>query len=85
MIDAFRFAQEISTFWGILDEGIVRLAFDTSPKIEKIEDVTAMIRRGGGKSCLITMSPDFSVNIAHNAAGRDGFLRPASASRALRF
>jgi hypothetical protein len=45
VIDAFRFAQEISTFWGILDEGIVRLAFDTSPKLEKIEDVTAMIRK----------------------------------------
>ena len=27
----------------------------------------------------------FSVNIAHNAAGRDGFLHPASASRAVRF
>jgi len=45
VIDAFRFAQEISTFWGILDEGIVRRAFDTSPKLEKIEDVTAMIRK----------------------------------------
>jgi phosphoserine phosphatase len=59
VIDTFRFAQEISRFWGVLDTGVVRRAFDATPKLENIEDVTAMIRRGGGKSCLITMSPDF--------------------------
>jgi len=38
---------------------VVRQAFETTPKLKNIEDVTALIRRGGGKSCLITMSPDF--------------------------
>jgi phosphoserine phosphatase len=59
LIDAFRFAQEISAFWGILDKELVRRTFEASPKLKNIEDVTALIRRGGGKSCLITMSPDF--------------------------
>lgn len=59
VIDAVRFAQEISAFWGILEKSVVRQAFETTPKLENIEDVTALIRRGGGKSCLITMSPDF--------------------------
>ena len=59
VIDAFRFAQEISSFWGILDQSLVRTAFDTTPKLENIRRVTALIRSAGGKSCLITMSPDF--------------------------
>jgi len=59
VIDAFRFAQEISAFWGILDKNVIRSVFETTPKLENIEHVTALIRRGGGKSCLITMSPDF--------------------------
>jgi phosphoserine phosphatase len=59
VIDAFRFAQEISVFWGILDRGLIRRAFETTPKIENIAEVTALIRRGGGRSCLITLSPDF--------------------------
>jgi phosphoserine phosphatase len=59
VIDAFRFAQEISAFWGILDKGLIKRAFETTPKLENIRQVTALIRRGGGKSCLITMSPDF--------------------------
>jgi phosphoserine phosphatase len=59
LIDAFRFAQEISGCWGILDKNLVRRAFQTTPKLENIAEVTTLIRRGGGKSCLITMSPDF--------------------------
>jgi phosphoserine phosphatase len=59
VIDAVRFAQEIFASWGILDKNIVRRAFETTPKLENILDVTTLIRRGGGKSCLITMSPDF--------------------------
>src|ERR1700761_2549213 len=54
VIDAFGFAQKISAFWGVLDKSIVRRAFETTPKLENIEDVTALIRRGGGRSCLIT-------------------------------
>src|ERR1700722_19702280 len=55
VIDAFRFAQEISAFWGILDRNVIRSVFETTPKLENIENVTELIRRGGGKSCLITM------------------------------
>jgi len=59
VIDAFRFAQEIFGCWGILDKTMVRRAFEKTAKLEKIKDVMSLIRRGGGKSCLITMSPDF--------------------------
>ncbi len=59
LIDAFGFAKEISAFWGVLDKKVVRRAFETTPKLENIKIVTALIQRGGGKSCLITMSPDF--------------------------
>lgn len=62
VIDAFRFAQEISAYWGILDKDLIRRAFETTPKLDNIAEVTALIRRGGGKSCLITMSPDFYAN-----------------------
>lgn len=58
-IDAFQFAQSIAALWGVVDHQATRRVFETSPKIEKIEEVTSLIRRGGGKSCLITMSPDF--------------------------
>lgn len=59
VIDAFHFAQEISTFWGVLDKSLVKNVFETTPKLNYIENVTALIRRGGGKSLLITMSPAF--------------------------
>lgn len=59
VIDAFRFAQEVSASWGILHKNVVRSAFETTPKLERIAEVTSLIRRAGGKSCLITMSPDF--------------------------
>jgi phosphoserine phosphatase len=58
-IDAFRFAQEITALWGIIDKQCIRKAFETSPKLKNIRSVTSLINRGGGKSCLITMSPDF--------------------------
>ena len=58
-IDGFHFAQRISAFWGILDKEVVRSVFERTAKLQKIENVTALIRKGGGKSLLITMSPDF--------------------------
>jgi phosphoserine phosphatase len=58
-IDAFGFAKKIGALWGIVDEQIVRAAFEATPKLSNIKAVTELIRKGGGTSCLITMSPDF--------------------------
>jgi len=62
-IDAFCFAQNIGSLWGMLDEQVVRTAFEATPKLTNIRAVTTLIRRGGGKSCLITMSPDFYAHL----------------------
>jgi phosphoserine phosphatase len=62
-IDAFCFAQSIGALWGMVDEQVVRTAFEATPKLTNIRAVTDLIRRGGGKSCLITMSPDFYANL----------------------
>jgi phosphoserine phosphatase len=62
-IDAFCFAQNIGELWGMVDEQVVRTAFEATPKLTNIKAVTTLIRRGGGKSCLITMSPDFYANL----------------------
>jgi phosphoserine phosphatase len=65
-IDAFGFAKQIGTLWGVLDERLVRTAFDATPKVSNIKAVTALIRRGGGTSCLITMSPDFYAHLFYD-------------------
>jgi phosphoserine phosphatase len=65
-IDAFGFAKQIGALWGVMDEQIVREAFEATPKLANIRDVTALIRRGGGKSCLITMSPDFYAHLFYD-------------------
>jgi phosphoserine phosphatase len=65
-IDAFCFAQNIGALWGLVEEQVVRKAFDATPKLTNIEAVTGLIRRGGGKSCLITMSPDFYANLFYD-------------------
>jgi phosphoserine phosphatase len=62
-MDAFCFAQNIGALWGRVDEEVVRRAFEATPKLANIQAVTHLIRRGGGKSCLITMSPDFYANL----------------------
>src|ERR1700733_9438137 len=62
-IDAFCFAQNIGALWGMVDQQVVRTAFEATPKLANIKAVTSLIRRGGGKSCLITMSPDFYANV----------------------
>jgi phosphoserine phosphatase len=62
-IDAFCFAQNIGALWGMVDEQVVRAAFEATPKLANIKAVTDLIRQGGGKSCLITMSPDFYANL----------------------
>ncbi len=65
-IDAFGFAQQIGALWGVLDERVVRAAFEATPKLETIKTVTALIREGGGTSCLITMSPDFYAHLFYD-------------------
>jgi len=62
-IDAFCFAQSIGALWGMVDEQVVRTAFEATPKLANIKEVTTLIQRAGGKSCLITMSPDFYANL----------------------
>ena len=62
-IDAFRFAQNIAALWGRVDEHVIRKAFEATPKLANIRTVTSLIRSGGGRSCLITMSPDFYANL----------------------
>src|SRR5271166_5175135 len=47
-IDAFCFAQNIGSLWGMLDEQVVRAAFEATPKLANIKAVTTLIRRGGG-------------------------------------
>jgi phosphoserine phosphatase len=64
-IDAFCFAQNIGALWGMVDETVVRTAFEATPKLANIKAVTSLIRRAGGKSGLITMSPDFYANLFH--------------------
>lgn len=61
-MDAFCFAQNIGALWGMVDEQVIRTAFEATPKLTNIRAVTSLIREGGGKSCLITMSPDFYAN-----------------------
>jgi phosphoserine phosphatase len=65
-IDAFCFAQNIGAMWGMVDEQVIRTAFEATPKLANIRAVTDLIRQGGGKSCLITMSPDFYANLFYD-------------------
>jgi phosphoserine phosphatase len=65
-IDAFCFAQQIGALWGMVDEQLVKAAFEATPKLDNIKAVTALIRRGGGTSGLITMSPDFYARLFYD-------------------
>src|SRR5580698_10311196 len=65
-IDAFCFAQQIGALWGSLDPQLIRTAFEATPKLNNIKTVTDLIRRAGGTSCLITMSPDFFAHLFYD-------------------
>ena len=65
-IDAFCFAQQIGALWGSLDSQLIRRAFEATPKLNNIKTVTDLIRRAGGTSCLITMSPDFFAHLFYD-------------------
>lgn len=65
-IDTFGFARQIGALWGVIDARVVRTAFEATPKLNNIKTVTELIRRGGGTSCLITMSPDFYAHLFYD-------------------
>jgi len=65
-IDAFCFAKQIGALWGVVDEQLIRRAFETTPKLANIRTVANLTRRGGGTSCLITMSPDFYADLFYD-------------------
>jgi phosphoserine phosphatase len=65
-IDAFYFARQLGVLWGVIDRELVRTAFEATPKLDNIRTVTDLIRRGGGKSGLITMSPDFYAHLFYD-------------------
>jgi phosphoserine phosphatase len=65
-IDAFCFAQHIGSLWGMVEEQVIRTAFEATPKLANIKAVTSLIRRAGGKSGLITMSPGFYANLFYD-------------------
>ena len=65
-IDAFGFARQIGALWGVMDAQVVRTAFEATPKLNNIKSVTQLIRKGGGTSCLITMSPDFYAHLFYD-------------------
>lgn len=58
-LDTRGFARSISALWGCLGAKVVRSAFARSPKLRNIRKVTRAVAAAGGKSCLISMSPDF--------------------------
>jgi len=58
-IDTKGFAAEISRLWGSLSADVVRDAFVKSPKLRNIREVTRAVADAGGRSCLISMSPDY--------------------------
>ncbi len=58
-IDTKGFAAAISRLWGQIAPGVVREAFDASPKLRNIREVTRAVTEAGGRTCLISMSPDF--------------------------
>lgn len=61
-IDTYGFAQALGRMWQGLTPGVVKTAFTASPWLVGIEAVCREIRSNGGRSVVITMSPDFFAN-----------------------
>lgn len=57
------FAQEIHKLWGVLDEKVVRSAFEGATKLKRIDTVISVLSERDHKSCVITMSPDFFAEL----------------------
>lgn len=56
-IETWEFARSLFRLWGPMDPDGVRSAFETSPKMMRIDEVVADIRSRGHRSAIITMSP----------------------------
>ncbi len=62
-LDTKMFADSIHKLWGVLDEKVIRAAFEGATKLHRIDTAISMLARGGHKSCVITMSPDFFAEL----------------------
>lgn len=58
-IDTKGFAAGIYELWGDLEPDIIMKAFEGCPKLDNIQQVIDDIAKQGGRTCLITMSPDY--------------------------
>jgi phosphoserine phosphatase len=57
------FATSIHKLWGVLDEKIIRAAFEGASKLTRIDTVISMLSDRGHTTCVITMSPDFFAEL----------------------
>lgn len=62
-LDTKMFAHEIHKLWGIVDEKIIRSAFEGATKLRRIDTVISVLSERDQKSCIITMSPDFFAEL----------------------
>lgn len=62
-LDTKMFAAEIHRLWGVLDEKVIRSAFEETTKMRRIDTVISVLAERGHKSCVITMSPDFFAEL----------------------
>lgn len=62
-LDTKMFAAEIHSLWGVLDEKVIRSAFEETTKMRRIDTVVGALAERGHKSCVITMSPDFFAEL----------------------
>ena len=58
-INTVDFARAISTLWDSSDGALMRRVFDSAPKLKGIRDVVKSISTHGGRTCLITLSPQY--------------------------
>ncbi|MFB9429443.1 HAD family hydrolase [Streptoalloteichus tenebrarius] len=61
-VSTVEFTRAVHQMWGQVAPETARRAFDSCRKLDGIAEVLQDIRRGGGVSCLITMSQDFFAN-----------------------
>jgi phosphoserine phosphatase len=58
-IDTKAFAIGIYRLWGKLEPELIMNAFNDCPKLDNIKSVIHDIAETGGRTCLITMAPDY--------------------------
>jgi phosphoserine phosphatase len=62
-LDTKMFAAEIHKLWGVLDNKVIRSAFEGATKMQRIDTVISVLAEQGHKSCVITMSPHFFAEL----------------------